>query len=432
VTGEDEPVRTITPTNPDDIANLSLHQGTLAVVTYGGTRVDFYPADADGVTAPVRSIVGAATQITSPSSVRVANDGTVLVTTYEDEVLVFAPGANGNVAPRQRIAGGLTTLHYAEDAALDAAGRIHVANAETNVVSVFAAGANGNVAPIRSYWSSLVSDPFVYPSRLFIDARQNVYVSDYNAETIFLFPATASGAVVPTRTIGGAGSGIDGPWGLSLDSQRRIYNGNYGAGTVTVHAPLVPIARPTAVRSLAVSGKKKAVARTVSWAVPADDGDAALTYEVVVKKGKRTLLRRTTSRTSLRVTRVNLRSGKHSVTVTASNVDGAAPSVSSTFAVAKIAPGKVRAVQVKGKKGAPKRTVRWAEPAWDGGAKITGYRVVVRKGRAALVERTVKAKKRSVRFDRSALAGGKHKVSVKAVNKKGVGKAGKATFRVKG
>ena len=67
-------------------------------------------------------------------------------------ILVFAPGANGAVAPTRFIAGKNTLLVAPTDVKVDNTGNIYVADeaAGMGIVYVFAPTASGNVAPIAT------------------------------------------------------------------------------------------------------------------------------------------------------------------------------------------------------------------------------------------------------------------------------------------
>jgi hypothetical protein len=395
--------------------------------------ITVYAAGAGGNAAPLRTIKGAATKLDFPRAISIGPDGDLYVASYTSggtsgRITVYPRTANGNVAPKRTVGGALTQLWSAEDIAFDSDGDMYVSDYYGSIL-VYPRIANGNVAPKRVIDG--VATGMGVNGQLAVDTSGNVYVADYASHHILVFAKGAGGNVEPSTVLGGPATGLNGPWGLDLDADRNLYVANYDGRTVTKYEPLVPFTKPSAATGVTVAGKAKAKARTISWKKSTDDGGAQVTYRVVVTNGSRTTLDKKTTATSLSVGRKNLRSGKHTVTVTASNRAGTASSASASFTVAKIKPAKVTKVKVKGKKSAAERTVRWKRPAWDGGSKITGYRVVVKKGKATLVDRMVKAKKRIVKIARSELGSGKHKVLVRAKNAKGLGAAGKAGFKVK-
>src|SRR5439155_211930 len=70
-----------------------------------------------------------------------------------NSITVYAPGANGDVAPDRAIVGDQTGLSSPSGLALDASGRIYVTNqgdlfGENASVEIFSSGASGNAAPL--------------------------------------------------------------------------------------------------------------------------------------------------------------------------------------------------------------------------------------------------------------------------------------------
>jgi len=65
---------------------------------------------------------------------------------------VYAPGANGDVAPIRTITGSNTGLSAPQYDAVDSSGRLYVTNdgSSLGTITIYAAGANGNVAPIAT------------------------------------------------------------------------------------------------------------------------------------------------------------------------------------------------------------------------------------------------------------------------------------------
>lgn len=113
--------------------------------------------------APVATIAGAVSGIKQPTSVAIDSNNLIYVSDQNSTVctpscpaiLIFAPGANGAVAPTRFIAGKNTLLVAPTDVKVDTAGNIYVADEATvagvatgaGVIYVFASGASGNVAP---------------------------------------------------------------------------------------------------------------------------------------------------------------------------------------------------------------------------------------------------------------------------------------------
>jgi hypothetical protein len=70
-----------------------------------------------------------------------------VVNNHANTITVYAAGASGNTAPVATIGGASTGLDGPCALALDASGRIYVANRGSHAILVFAPGSNGNVAP---------------------------------------------------------------------------------------------------------------------------------------------------------------------------------------------------------------------------------------------------------------------------------------------
>ncbi|MDQ2663384.1 MAG: hypothetical protein M3Y18_05025 [Candidatus Eremiobacteraeota bacterium] len=107
--------------------------------------------------APSQAIAGALTGLIAPTGLTVDGAGNIYVADPDNgtpSVFVFAPGATGNVAPKARIFGPNTQLVYPTDVKIDSAGNIYVADAGSGSgsgkVLIFAPTANGNVAPTSS------------------------------------------------------------------------------------------------------------------------------------------------------------------------------------------------------------------------------------------------------------------------------------------
>jgi hypothetical protein len=107
--------------------------------------------------APVATIAGAVSGINQPTGIAIDSNNLIYVSDQDSTVctpscpaiLVFAPGANGAVAPMRFIAGKNTLLSAPTDVKVDKAGNIYVADEAggAGVVYVFASTASGNVAP---------------------------------------------------------------------------------------------------------------------------------------------------------------------------------------------------------------------------------------------------------------------------------------------
>jgi hypothetical protein len=122
-------------------------QNTLYVANEGNSTVTMYAAgSANNVLTA--SIGGSSTNLQSIEDLAIAPDGTIgaiSVVNGLQAIVEFASGSSGNVAPVRTISGAATELTDASALVADAAGTLYAAN-DVNVTE-YAAGANGNVAP---------------------------------------------------------------------------------------------------------------------------------------------------------------------------------------------------------------------------------------------------------------------------------------------
>lgn len=126
-------------------------------------------------------------------------------------IYVFSLTAATAPVPVATIQGSATGLKGPSGVAVDNAGDIYVA--EYNDVLVFAAGSNGNVAPIKTLASP--EPDFSQFTGIAVDAARNIYVADYRLRMIWIYSA---GSAVPNG-IGTSGQ----PWGIAVDSAGKVY-----------------------------------------------------------------------------------------------------------------------------------------------------------------------------------------------------------------
>lgn len=136
-------------------------------------------------------------------SVAVDTAGAVYVSIAGDSAIaVFAPGADGSVAPVRRIAGPGTGLISPGGIALDSRGRIHVASGNRAVdkggsITVYPPGSAGNVAPVR-----VIQGPRAEvrdPSAIAVAPRGEVYVVTQAGALVIGFGVGANGDVEPEQ-----------------------------------------------------------------------------------------------------------------------------------------------------------------------------------------------------------------------------------------
>src|SRR5581483_10644753 len=202
----------------------------------GVDSVTVYAPSANGYTMPSRTIAGSATQLSFPIGIAVDAAGNVYVCNggaATTTITVYGPGANGNVAPARRIAGSVTAMSYTAGPTpigVDASGALYVLDRASPVygtsVLVFAPGANGNVAPVRALPGDATTKIAAYdPTALAVDSAGTIYLdSGENAQThgIIAFAPGSTGSVPPSRTLSGpAFAGA--LWGMATDAAGNLY-----------------------------------------------------------------------------------------------------------------------------------------------------------------------------------------------------------------
>jgi hypothetical protein len=142
--------------------------------------------------------------------------------------MVFAAGANGDTAPQQIIAPAVypavdNTGLDASDlfVGVDAGGNIYTADSYSQKVLVFAPNANGNVAPLRV----LLGDKTLLSGceGVAFDSAGNLYIANYNGMSVTVYPPGASGNVAPAATITGANTGIGMLAAIAVDTAGTVW-----------------------------------------------------------------------------------------------------------------------------------------------------------------------------------------------------------------
>lgn len=405
--------------SPSTTLSRSLVLATTAALV--ASLVSASPASADNVdVGPQRTVKG---ELSGPIGLEDDAAGNIYVASQNNNaIVVHAKNASGPSSPVRRLSGAATQLASPRDVALDGNGFLYVIQSD-GTVRVFGPGANGNVAPIKSFGTG--------PGTAYgIDVGGGeIYVRKNTAYHVYAPSATGSPA--PTeRTVGGLGSGmsiaVSGSkvW-TSSGTQLRAYSTSAdGVGatplqTVTGALPATEIngidtdpAGRVHVTSL--------IPGTVRVFAPSADGATA---PLKVLGGPATGFGWPTGIAVLN-------SGAFAV---ADYLNGSYSVFGSLFPKPQTAkkPGKVRALKVGGAARAKNRKVRWVAPKSHGGAAITSYRLVVRKGNRTLVVRNLGPNRRSLVVKRSQLRNGINTVRVQAKNAKGFGPVAKKNFRVR-
>ncbi len=243
-TGAAAPAATVTSASlnsPQGVALDASGRIYVANQAIGANSIAVFAANPSGTMneTPVAVIAGAATGLNNPQGVALDASGRVYVANNAgNAITIYAASPVGtlNEAPLATISGSNTTLANPVALTVDASGRIYVANAASNDILVFPAyPAGGNETPVAAIagGSTAISNP----NAVALDASGRVYVANYTPSTVTVY-ANPSGLVTsaPLATIGGGSTGVSSPTGVVLDSSGRIYIANDGASTVTVYA----------------------------------------------------------------------------------------------------------------------------------------------------------------------------------------------------
>jgi sugar lactone lactonase YvrE len=184
------------------------------------TDVREYAAGASGSAAPTRVLPLNATTTLSNTPTGIAADASGNIYVSEESagaVAVFSAAANGSVAPTRFLSGALTTLVNPFQLHVDGAGNLYVMNfiaAGQVDILVFAPAANGNVAPIRTLNVGVLG--------FTVNSAGSVYAVTQSG--VEVFAPGASGTPVPTQTITTSATGqavLTG--GIGVDSVGNIF-----------------------------------------------------------------------------------------------------------------------------------------------------------------------------------------------------------------
>ena len=254
-TGNAPPLRTIAGGNtgltfPNSIARDTA--GRIYVVNLGTSgasaeTLTVYADSATGNVAPVRTIPGIDAGRHNTGGVAVDAAGRLYLATVGvggvpgDTIKVFAANASDNATPLYTIAGTNTGLNVPGGIALDAAGRLYVANYGSSTVTVYAPGASGNAAPVSTIAG--IHTGLNSPAYIALDRFGRLYVlniviiSNQAHYHVTTFRATATGDASPIATLTGGNLDVGVPSGLAVDATGRLYVAKNGISTIAIYAP---------------------------------------------------------------------------------------------------------------------------------------------------------------------------------------------------
>jgi len=160
--GDVPPVATIGGVG-SEITSVALDSsGKIYATSWSPNSVRIYHAGSKSNVAPVATIVGNQTQLDSPEAIALDSNGKIYVANagYGADLqgnsgsITVYPASNGNLTPIAVIRGDKALVSRPVGLAVDKSGTIYLAN--SNAITVYAPGANGNVAPIATFGTSKV------------------------------------------------------------------------------------------------------------------------------------------------------------------------------------------------------------------------------------------------------------------------------------
>lgn len=180
------------------VANSNAPLGTAPP---GNGNITVYTFGASGAAAPVRTIGGATSGITTPIKPLVDSAGNLYVldnnipisTIFNPTIRVFAPGTNGNIAPIRQITniGGVSGNAACSDMVFDPTGQFLFASCG---LDVFVFPVSSNTTASSALVAEFENDSQDISNGLAFDLSGNLYVADQGFNGIFIIPS----AQVPT------------------------------------------------------------------------------------------------------------------------------------------------------------------------------------------------------------------------------------------
>jgi hypothetical protein len=182
----------------------------------GPEGIDVFPPGASGPTQPIRTITGSNTLLgtsTVDQFLVDANGGTWWESDGEvgvNQIVGYAPGANGNAAPARQIGGSRAFPTLVNSFAVDPRG--HVYALDSDGIEVFGPKQNGNVRAQRL----IQTEPCDCYVRMF--DRALVYlvaISYHGLAGVIAYDARSRGYALPTLVMTGAKNRLTQPYGLA-------------------------------------------------------------------------------------------------------------------------------------------------------------------------------------------------------------------------
>jgi 6-phosphogluconolactonase (cycloisomerase 2 family) len=212
--------------------------GKLYAMNDSGSTVMIFAHGANGNVAP--TLLGGSNSVIGPSEgIAIDHNGLIYVSAYDTtnaynsqlNITVFAAGSTGNATPVRRITGAATLLTQPSGMAFDSSNDLWVGN-YGGALQEFAASANGNVAPTASV--SGTNTKFSNPFSVAIDSNNRVIVGDYDGTSVSIFAANPTGNATPVSVISGANTGFQQVGSVGVDALNNIYVTDFTTNSISV------------------------------------------------------------------------------------------------------------------------------------------------------------------------------------------------------
>ena len=134
---------------------LSLVPAALArelfVTNFDGHSITVYNSTDNGNTPPLRTLIGAATQLNQPRGMLIVNGELFVTNEGSDSITVYTRTASGDTAPLRTLSGAATGLNGPRSLILDpTTDELLVANYDDDSITVHNRTASGNTPPLRT------------------------------------------------------------------------------------------------------------------------------------------------------------------------------------------------------------------------------------------------------------------------------------------
>lgn len=242
------PSPTPTPTPTPTSTPSGLARGSIYVAESGDNNITIYAPNPTGMLneLPIAQINGTSTGLASPFGVAVDASGKIYVANKlggdgSGSITVYAANPSGtvNATPLATITGSNTGLNGPTAIALDASGKIYVASF-TGAVTVYPANPSGmlNEAPLATITGA--NTQLTSPYGIAVDAGGTIYVANELGGnnvglngSITTYAANPSGTLdeTPVAEIIGSNTGLNDPIGVAVDASGEIYVIDFGGAS---------------------------------------------------------------------------------------------------------------------------------------------------------------------------------------------------------